>query len=77
MPRLTTRLKRKLNLGATSQKHRYYKGNVEGRKRMKSFADEAKAKQWATEQKLDTAKHELRQHPSGKWQWHVKNPRLE
>lgn len=73
MPRLTTRLKRKMRL-TTSQKHRFWKGNTEGRKRMKSFPDEARAKEWGAAQKLE--EHELRQLPSGKWQWRAKNKYL-
>ncbi len=75
MPRLTTRVKRKLGFTNTHLKHRYYKGNVAGRKRMKSFDTEEKAKAWMRAEGLDAKTHELRQHPSGKWQWRKKNAR--
>lgn len=76
MPRIFTRQKRIKNLGATSQKHRFWKGTVEGRKRMKSFATEAAAKAWAKQEKLDDQTHELRQLSGAKWQWRKKNARL-
>ncbi len=74
MPRLTTRLKRKMGL-TTSRKHRFWKGQTRGRKRMKSFAKEEQAKAWASAQQLDEH-YELRQLPSGKWQWRPKNKYL-
>ncbi|MBR9692718.1 hypothetical protein GOV07_02170 [Candidatus Woesearchaeota archaeon] len=68
MPRLFTRQKRYKQVGATSQKHRFWKGNQEGRKRMKSFPTEEKAQAWAKAEKLDEKTHELRQLKT-KWQW--------
>lgn len=76
MPRLSTRVKRKMGLTNTHFKHRYYKGNAPGRQRMKSFATEEAAKAWAKAKKLDEKAHVLRQLPSGKWQWRKANPRL-
>ncbi len=71
MGKFHTRQKRYKAVGASSQKHRFWKGNQDGRKRMKSFASEEKAKEWAKTNKLDEKAHVLRQHPSGKWQWRV------
>jgi len=69
MPRLHTRQKRYKGVGATSQKHRFWKGNQKGRQRMKSFSTEEKARAWAKTNSLNES-FLLRQHPCGKWQWH-------
>ncbi len=70
MPRLSTRVKRRKSLGTSHRKHRFWKGRVEGRRRLKSFPTKEQALAWAKERGLDEGVYELRQHPSGKWQWH-------
>ncbi len=72
MPKFHTRQKRYKAVGATSQKHRFWKGNQQGRQRMKSFGTSERAKEWAKEQQLDEKLHELRQHPGGKWSWRIR-----
>jgi len=76
MPRLSTRVMRKMGMTNTHVKHRYWKGTTPGRQRMKSFATEEAARNWAKAEKLDDKTHELRRLPGGKWQWRTKNPRL-
>lgn len=75
MPRLSTRMKRKKDL-VSSQQHRFWKGNVEGRKRMKSFPTAQRAKEWAKEQKIDEKIYELAELSKEKFQWKKKNKYL-
>ncbi len=76
MPRLSTAIKRRKNLGATTQKHRFWKGTIKHKQRMPSFKTEALAKAWAKTEKLDEKTHELRELQKTKWQWRKINPRL-
>ncbi len=76
MPRLSTKVKRVKDVGSTKQKHRFWKGTTEAKRRMKSFETEEKARAWAKAEQLDEKTHELRHMPKGKWQWRPKNPRL-
>lgn len=68
MPRLTTRVKRRMGL-TTSQRHRFWKGTQPRKHRMKSFPTKEKAEAWGKE--LGEG-YELRQRPGGKWQWREK-----
>ncbi len=69
MPKFHTRQKRYKAVGATSRKHRFWKGNQQSRRR---FRSEEKAKAWAAANGITEATHELRKHECGKWQWHKK-----
>jgi hypothetical protein len=73
MTKIHTRVKRLLGITSFHRKHRYFFTNVIAKKGAKSFTDKDKAKAWAKEQKIDTAKYELYELPSGKkWQWRIK-----
>jgi hypothetical protein len=76
MARLSTKVKRHKDLQPTNRMHRFWKGTVKGRQRMKSFETEEKARAWAGEQKLDETVLELRALSPVKWQWRKRNARL-
>lgn len=76
MPRLTTRVKRRKDLGTTKRMHRYWKGKIDAKHRLPSFTTEEKAREWAKTHNISTTTHELRQLQQEKWQWRIKNPRL-
>lgn len=76
MPRLATAVKRRKAIYSTHLKHRYWKGIIHRKSRMKSFETEEQAKAWAKAQGFDVKEHLLKELHPGKWQWRKKNPRL-
>jgi hypothetical protein len=70
MAKIHTRSKRSLRTGSTSRQHKFWFTTVEKKKGAKSFRSEERAKEWASEQKLDTKKFYLHVLQNGKkFQW--------